>query len=66
MKKKAIHHGKVGHIENGKVVWKPDRRDVEVMAISGKWAMVRRPACMPYTCLASELEMKPHPAPAEG
>ena len=30
-------------------------RAVTVMALSGRWAMVRRKGCIPYTCNISEL-----------
>ena len=33
-------------------------RDVEVMAISGKYAMVRRKGALPYVCMVKELSQK--------
>ena len=35
-----------------------ERRDVILLALSGKWAMVRRPGCVPYVCEVSELCIK--------
>lgn len=39
----------------GKWTYRTEDRDVVVMAISGKWAMVRRPRCVPYVCEVKEL-----------
>jgi hypothetical protein len=35
-------------VVNGERVMVPDLRAVEVLAVAGIWAMVRRPGCMPY------------------
>lgn len=32
-----------------------ENRDVVLMAVSGAWAMVRRPGCIPYTVMVKEL-----------
>lgn len=41
--------------QNGKWEYETEERDVILMALSGKWAMVRRPKCMPYTVYVKEL-----------
>jgi hypothetical protein len=42
----------------GKWEYETDRREVVLMAVSGKFAMVRRPRCGPYVCSVKELEPK--------
>lgn len=53
---KAIHKTKVSseHPEAIVLSWK-ELREVTVLAVSGKWAMVRRPRSVPYICPLKEL-----------
>lgn len=54
--KRAIHH--VRHPQSfasGRWTFSDEYRAVTVLAISGKWAMVRRPRAMPYVASVSEL-----------
>jgi hypothetical protein len=41
--------------QNGKWQYETEERDVILMAVSGKWAMIRRPRCAPYTAEVKEL-----------
>lgn len=54
---KVIHVAKQPVIFQG-MEWsyKTERRLVKLMAISGNWAMVRRPHCVPYVVALKELE----------
>lgn len=52
---KAIHHHVSVRIRDGKFVNETNPREVLVMAVSGKWAMVRVPRCLPYVCREMEL-----------
>ena len=36
-----------------------ESRDVVLLAISGKYAMVRRKGCIPYVCSVNELSLIP-------
>lgn len=42
-----------------------DAREVTLMAVSGRWAMVRIPGCMPYTTPLMSLQPKWWPGVAE-
>ncbi len=35
--------------------YKKERRNVEVLAVAGIWAMIRRGKCAPYVCHVDEL-----------
>jgi len=51
-----IHAAPETH-HNGKWTYSIERRNVVLLALSGKWAMVRRPGCMPYVCEVKELSI---------
>jgi len=55
MKSFTQSQGKAIHIITITGSDKPDHREVSVMAVSGRYAMVRRPRCMPYVTNVSEL-----------
>ena len=44
----------------GRIVESIELRRVEVMAESGRYAMVRRPGCIPYVAYLKDIE-KDHP-----
>ena len=46
-------------LKAGKWTYKTEERDVILMAVSGKYAMVRRKCCSPYVCDVSELSLIP-------
>ena len=59
---KAIHRAPMMEMNEGAVygrdkLWRKwiDEREVIVMAVVGRYAMVRRPRCGPYVCLVREL-----------
>lgn len=52
----VVHRSKTPHSFIGdKLEYKTEDRDVILMALSGKWAMVRRPRCSPYVTKVDEL-----------
>jgi hypothetical protein len=54
--KRAIHHVRTPvSYSNRKWIYAEEDRHVVVLAISGQWAMVRRPRAMPYVARVSEL-----------
>lgn len=54
--KKYIQNASVCRVVDFKIVHDTDKREVKLLAIAGKYAMVRRPHAMPYVCCVSELE----------
>jgi hypothetical protein len=56
--KKAIYHLKLPKSYTRQTGWTYHEEDFEVvlMATSGKWAMVRRPRCIPFCCEIKELK----------
>ena len=54
---KGIHFANVPYIENGKWANRIEERNVVVMAISGGYAMVKSPRCMPYVARAKEVKL---------
>ena len=63
---KVHHHCPVREMTEGVPGWETriDVREVTVMAVSGKWAMLRRPpGCLPYVALVRELKPLPTPDP---
>lgn len=56
MKDRRIHRcTQPDAYRGGKWTFRTEDRDVILMAVVDKWAMVRRPRCVPYVCPASEL-----------
>ena len=53
--KRATHRYVQPIIENGKWSRRFDDRDVVVMAVAGRYAMVRLPRAMPYVASISEM-----------
>ncbi len=54
--KRVIHHVKTpSAYRNGVWTYSEEDRAVIVLAVSGGWAMVRRPRCVPYVARVSEL-----------
>lgn len=41
--------------KNERWIYETEKRDVILMAVSGKYAMVRRSGCMPYVCPLKDL-----------
>ncbi len=60
-KGKYVHKCPKAELDNGKVVYSIDLRDVRVMASAEGYAMVRRLGCIPYVCLIEELETSEKP-----
>lgn len=60
---KVHHECPMREIRNGEWVTRIDVREVMIMAVADKWAMVRRAACMPYVALVRELKPLPTPDP---
>lgn len=58
---KAIHNSwrLAWNPENGFIKEVDEQRPVTVMAISGKWAMIRRGKCVPYVAELKEIEQEP-------
>lgn len=54
---KVIHNCPTLEVVGGKIVKSIQVRDVVLMTISGKYAMVRRKGCAPYVCLFKELAL---------
>lgn len=54
--KMVIHHACKVDIKDGKMVSGTDRRIVKLMAVSGVYAMVRRPRCIPYVAELKDIE----------
>lgn len=52
----AIHNYPMVRVERGKFVPYIDKRDVVILAVSGKWAMVRRPGAVPYVAALDQIE----------
>jgi len=46
-------------LKAGKWTYETEDRDVILMAVSGKYAMVRRKGCSPYVCDVRELSLIP-------
>lgn len=49
----TIQHPKI--FIAGKWIYETEKREVILMAVSGKYAMVRRPRCVPYVCSTKDL-----------
>ncbi len=56
LNKPCVHNAKRWTVTNGKMVEVINPIDVTLMAISGKYAMVRRKDAMPYVCELKELK----------
>lgn len=56
--KRVIHKSKLPDTYDHKTGWtySEESRDVILMAVSGSWAMVRRPRCVPYCAPLREIE----------
>jgi hypothetical protein len=52
---RCIHRAPTQVLKDGQWEYRTEDRLVVLMAISGKWAMVRRPRAAPYACPANEL-----------
>jgi hypothetical protein len=53
--RKCIHKAKVSIVVNGKWGERIDERHVILLAIAGKWAMVKFPRAMPYVAPLREI-----------
>lgn len=51
----CVYHHKMVSIESGKFVHGTVDWDVKLMAISGRYAMVRRKGCIPLVCEVKDL-----------
>lgn len=61
--RKMTHVVKCPKSFNARFGWsyETERRNVTVLAISGRYAMVRRPGYAPYVCPVKELEPETKP-----
>jgi hypothetical protein len=57
--RKAIYHSDQYQLVNGKMTRTTESWIVTVLFSDGKWAMVRRPGCVPCVALEKKLEFLP-------